>query len=283
MVDFSQVSPSHVEQAVAEYDRLGQDEFLNAYGFGRSRGYELVVGDRTYDSKAVLGVAHRYATGVLAASSDFSGGKYGAAKVLKGLGFEVTEPTSTTPEVLPATGSWREASDVGSQKARDAWAAAARPVLLDVARHYHSVIRYRELADEVQRQAGIRTQQLLQYWIGDVLERVALDCKERAEPGLTSLVVDSAGSVGPGYAVAVRTVTGSTPDDADEHAAAERLRCHQHFKAPDLPADGGVPALTPQMTRRREWARQQKPAPQPKVCPTCYLQLPASGLCGNCA
>lgn len=98
MVDFSKVSSSNVEQAVAEYDRLGQDEFLSTYGFGRSRGYELVVDGRKYDSKAVLGVAHRYATGTLAASSDFSGGRYGAAKVLRSLGFEVTQPSvSPTP------------------------------------------------------------------------------------------------------------------------------------------------------------------------------------------
>lgn len=29
MVDFSKVSSSNVEQAVAEYDRVGQDEFLS--------------------------------------------------------------------------------------------------------------------------------------------------------------------------------------------------------------------------------------------------------------
>lgn len=283
MVDFPKVTPASVLHAVAEYDRMGQDEFLTTHGFGRSRGYDLVVDGSKYDSKAVLGVAHLHATGALATSAEFSGGRYGAAKVLKRLGFEVTEPTSASPEIIPATGLWREASDVGADAARDAWAGAARPVLLDVARDYHSVIRYKELADEVQRQSGIRTKQLIQHWIGDVLERVALDCKDRAEPILTSLVVDSSGSVGNGYASAVRTVTGATPTDADDHAAEERLRCHRHFEAPDLPTDGGAPALTPQMTRRRKRThRQSTPPPRPKICLTCYIQLPSSGLCQNC-
>lgn len=283
MVDFSRVTPPSVLQAVTEYDRVGQDEFLETHGFGRSRGYDLVIDGTAYDSKAILGVAHLHAHGTLATSAEFSGGKYGAAKVLKDLGFDVTEPTSTSPEVVPATGSWREASDVGSQAARAAWATAARPVLLDVARRYHCVITYSELAAEVQRQIGIRTKQRLHHWIGTVLEAVALECQKREEPNLSSLVVDSKGSVGTGYASAVRTLTGTAPKDNDDHAAAERLACHRHFSASDLPADGGRPALTPTLQKSRETARRRAtPPPEPKVCPTCSLQLLTSGLCGNC-
>ncbi|WP_205353018.1 hypothetical protein [Janibacter anophelis] len=283
MVDFSRVTARDVHQAVAEFGRLGQDEFLTIHGFGRSRGYELVIDDRSYDSKAILGVAHRYATGSLAAAGDFSGGRFGAAKVLQSLGFHVTEPTQATPEVMPASGSWREASDVGSQAARDAWATAARPVLLDVARRYHAVITYTELADEVQRLTGIRSKQRLQHWIGAVLERVAMASKERSEPNLSSLVVDSTGSVGSGYAGAVHTLTGEAPEDNDTHAAHERLACHRYFEAPDLPTDGGVPALSPKLARRHERARAKAtPPPAPRLCPSCFLALPASGQCDNC-
>lgn len=284
MVDFSQVSAHDVHQAVAEYDRIGQDEFLMAHWFGRSRGYELVIDGKAYDSKAILGVAHRHATGALAASTEFSGGKFGAAKVLGEMGFEVTQPVASSPEMVPATGTWREVSDVGSQAARDAWGVAARPVLLDVARRYHSVITYSELAVEVQRQTGIRTRQQLQHWIGRVLERVAIACHERAEPNLSSLVVNSTGSVGPGYAAAVRTVSGTEPHDNDEHAAAERLACYRHFEATDLPDDGGAPALSPQLARRRERAkRKATPPPDPQPCPSCFISLPASGQCDHCS
>jgi hypothetical protein len=72
-----------------EYDRLGQDRFLAEYGFGRATAYLLIYGGRSYDSKAILGVAFKLATGIRLSSQDFSGGIYGAARVLRKLGFEV--------------------------------------------------------------------------------------------------------------------------------------------------------------------------------------------------
>jgi hypothetical protein len=41
----------------AEYDRLGQDEFLDAYGFKQAREYLIVHDGRTYDSEAIAAVA----------------------------------------------------------------------------------------------------------------------------------------------------------------------------------------------------------------------------------
>ena len=284
MVNFAQVTPQDVQEAVSEYDRLGQDEFLSGHGFGRSRGYELLLDGKAYDSKAVLGVAHRYASGTLATSSEFSGGRFGAAKVLRDLGFDVTEPAASSPEVVPATGAWRDVSDMGSDAAREAWSAAARPVLLDIARRYQAVITYSELSAEIQRQTGIRTKQGLQHWIGKVLERIAIDCHDQEEPNLSSLVVNSSGSVGAGYAAAVRTSGGEEPADLDDHAAAERLACHRHFEAADLPAGGGTPALSPQLAQRRERIRSRAtPPPEPVLCPTCFIALPSSGQCDGCA
>jgi len=83
------VAEHHVRQAVAEYDRLGQDEFLAQYGFGRATAYLLIVDGKAYDSKAILGVAYRLATGKPMGPHDFSGGVQGAAGVLRRLGFEV--------------------------------------------------------------------------------------------------------------------------------------------------------------------------------------------------
>jgi 5-methylcytosine-specific restriction enzyme A len=94
------VQASHVRQAVAEYDLLGQDEFLSRYGFGRARAYLLIVGGGSYDSKAVLGVAYGYATGRMLSPGDFSGGAKHAAGVLRDLGFEVRnvrDPASPAP------------------------------------------------------------------------------------------------------------------------------------------------------------------------------------------
>ena len=78
-----------MRQAAAEYDQLGQDEFLALHGFGRARAYLLIVDGKSYDSKAILGVAFGLATGRPMGSDEFSGGAYGAAAVLRALGFEV--------------------------------------------------------------------------------------------------------------------------------------------------------------------------------------------------
>lgn len=85
------VTPHHVNQAIAEYDRLGQDEFLARHGFGRARAYLLITDGKSYDSKAILGVAYGYATGRTMRSTAFSGGAQHAAAVLRSLGFEVRD------------------------------------------------------------------------------------------------------------------------------------------------------------------------------------------------
>jgi hypothetical protein len=87
--NFELVTRINVLSAIREYDELGAEAFLSTYGFGPAREYLLRHRGRLYDSKAILGVAHRYATGTVAGSDDFSGGREGAAKVLKNLEFEV--------------------------------------------------------------------------------------------------------------------------------------------------------------------------------------------------
>jgi hypothetical protein len=49
--------------AIAEYDRLGQDEFLSRHGFDRARSYLLIHDGKAYDSKAIVGVAHGFLPG----------------------------------------------------------------------------------------------------------------------------------------------------------------------------------------------------------------------------
>ena len=194
--------------------------------------------------------------------------------------FEVSEPD----DQLAVRGAWREASEVGAEASRDAWAVVARDVLIDSARRYRSVVTYKELAVEVQARTGIRTRQLTHYWIGDVLGRVSADSTRRGEPLLSSLCVNAQGSVGPGYAPAVQAAYGRAPDDPDDHAAHERLACHRHFEAPDLPASGGVAALTHQVATAR--ARPvRRPVPERReapTCPTCHMQVPSTGICDTC-
>jgi hypothetical protein len=96
-------SPTAVKLAIEECNRIGRDDFLRHWDFGRSREYPLSCGGVEYDSKAIAGVAHGYQfpeQGALR-SEDFSGGihRQGAAHRLSKLGFHVVG-------VDGRTGSW---------------------------------------------------------------------------------------------------------------------------------------------------------------------------------
>src|SRR5688572_29445206 len=160
-------------------------------------------------------------------------------------------------------GSWQEASTVGDEAARSAWAESARGVLVVPARSYGATLTAKQLSEQVQRRTHIRTKQLTHYWIGDVLGRVARDCADRQEPNLAALCVNADGSVGDAYGQFVEELTGDAVGDPDNHAAEERLKCYRHFGA-DLPADGGRPQLTDRLaaarTRLRKAAKDARPA-----------------------
>src|SRR5687768_15538414 len=73
-----------------EFEKLGRDQFLQRYGFGRARDYEVVHDGKRYDSKAILGVAHGHQHPSLGplTSSDFSGGQPTVSKLTE-IGFDV--------------------------------------------------------------------------------------------------------------------------------------------------------------------------------------------------
>lgn len=93
-----------VLQAIAEFDRLGRQGFLDKYGFGKARDYFVEYAGRRYDSKAIVGAAHGYAVpgeGPLR-PQDFSGGEVTVARLLRGLGFDVTSPSGKSHALLAA-------------------------------------------------------------------------------------------------------------------------------------------------------------------------------------
>jgi len=90
-VAWDPVTRRDVLRAVAEYDRIGPDQFFAQHGFGPAQRYLLVYNRRSYPSKAILGVAYEFATGYRLGSDDFEGGKSGAAAVLRRLGFEIRD------------------------------------------------------------------------------------------------------------------------------------------------------------------------------------------------
>jgi len=100
---FSSVTQQHILQALAEYDARGAEQFLDVYGFAASDDHALLHEGRSYDSRAVLGVAHRFATGRLATPEEVESGFDGAVTILRRRGFTVSEPYSAPRAAAPAT------------------------------------------------------------------------------------------------------------------------------------------------------------------------------------
>lgn len=93
---------SAVLAALGEFDRLGRDTFLERHGFGRARNYFINHEGRLYDSKAIVGVAHKHQTGSALEAGDFSGGEQTVTPLLERLGFNVEIRSRRPP------GIWRD-------------------------------------------------------------------------------------------------------------------------------------------------------------------------------
>jgi hypothetical protein len=266
-----------VIRTIAEYDRLGRDTFLSTHGFGNATEYVLMHEGYGYDSKAIVGVAHRYATGRELAQSDFNGDHDGAAKVLRDLGFVVRGGETWE------SGEYTDLADVGYDPAQAAWLQAARAALVDTAKSYQALVTTKELGALVLSSTRIRTSQQTHHWVADILRLVARDCAGRDEPILSSLTVNANGTVGSWYAEVIRDARGEAPADPDAHAAHERLACYLHFGA-NVPSDGGEALLTPQLRARRERATSAaRAAIRPaSLCPVHHVELPATGICEDC-
>ncbi|MGW0079608.1 HNH endonuclease [Streptomyces cellulosae] len=106
----------HIIAAAEEFRRLGRDTFLRTYGFGRAMSYELVLDGLRYDSKAIAGVAHGYATGDFLRAADFSGGAATVARCLRELGFvvETGTPSRNRAALLARLGKLRVSHGPGT-------------------------------------------------------------------------------------------------------------------------------------------------------------------------
>src|SRR5664279_1464071 len=92
---FSDLTEDSVRRALSQFREIGRDAFLERYGFGKARGYFVVDGNLLCDSKAVAGAAHGFLRGMAPLGpNDLTGGERTVARLLLGLGFEVTRSAS---------------------------------------------------------------------------------------------------------------------------------------------------------------------------------------------
>jgi hypothetical protein len=145
--------PDAVLRALAEFDQLGHEALRHKYGFGKAVRWYLEHNGRLYDTKAVLGVAHKYQFGDALGPRNFYGGAP-TNNVLKRLGFTVVNTDEMAPLASGATGFW---------------IFAARPD------RYRLLDSVRELDEDEWRTAGSDVR------AGD---RVAVSAQHRAEPGI---------------------------------------------------------------------------------------------------
>ncbi|WP_218220338.1 hypothetical protein [Nesterenkonia sp. Act20] len=160
------------------------------------------------------------------------------------------------------------------------WVPIAHEVLINVAGKFNRTTTYLELTEVVQERSGIRTRMLIGNWSGKLLEQVAQRAADAGEPPLTALCVHQNGTIGDGYSRAPKSVPNDPNIDVEDLAAQHRLLCYRRY-AVDLPADGGVPTLTPQVAKVRSQSRKA-PAAQRGVCQKHFMEKAATGLCDQC-
>jgi hypothetical protein len=213
-------------------------------------------------------------------------------------------------------GFWHEPDGRSTSEAiaLETWARTAHELLVETAGRYHGVLRETELAERLQELTDIRTTRTHDRWLPKVLLAVAALNARVGEPPLTALVVDGHGWVGERYDDVLRAAEELPIADVnarEQHAARARLACYRW--AGSAPEDGGVPASvpravggrtprpaavrsaagsaraaaprTPRAPRAATPATPRRPAASDKpvaICPSCFMALPATGVCDTC-
>ncbi len=172
---------------------------------------------------------------------------------------------------------------LGVNDAASAWASAAREVLTEVAGSYLGVITYFDLGDQIQARTGLRSRALFHNWIAGVIGNVVAQCRAEGLPPLGSLVVH-------------RIDEKPAPD---ESTVLDRLACYRRY-ADDVPAEvitladdaarakaaASAAAIRERVAKASRTTQSRRPIKRedlpPKICPTCFVALPASGVCDAC-
>lgn len=119
MVSFVGVDRKCVLKAIKEYDRIGEDTFLDKYDFNPSTEYFLIHNGKRYTSKAIVSAAYGYAHPKEGPAREFSGGAQRVQPLLEKLGFKVlvtkksaAEKAVSKPDAVGKAGeNWTKAEN----------------------------------------------------------------------------------------------------------------------------------------------------------------------------
>lgn len=148
--------------SIEECDRLGPEEFRARYHYGPARQYLLVHDGREYDSKAIVGVAHKAVDGRPLRASEFTGGDQTVGRLLSRLHFDVRRtrnPPWTREEVvlacdLVAENGWRWLDETDS-RVQELSALLRR---LPIVEPHERAATFRNAAGVARKTADIATQ-----------------------------------------------------------------------------------------------------------------------------
>lgn len=101
-------SRTAVEDAIAECEALTRDVFLKKYRYKRSRLYPLEYDGKTYDSKAIVGVAFGKQHGTPLKSGEFSGGVATVVRLLRNLQFFIQDTPHPALALVPGRTYFRK-------------------------------------------------------------------------------------------------------------------------------------------------------------------------------
>lgn len=175
------------------------------------------------------------------------------------------------------------------------WTLRATEILVEVAGRYGRSIAYADLGAEVQRRSGIVTDRDLENWLDAVLSEVGRRCAEAGQPPLNVLVDDGADSVAESVRASVYSAYGAKmpkarvsrasqggtarTSRASQSGTARANRASQGGAAGRTSPAGERSPRTSAPTTRRTVKPEERRRP---VCPTCFVELPATGICDDC-
>lgn len=190
---------------------------------------------------------------------------------------------------------WAEVDgrEVTVTEAMSAWALAGWEILEDTAAHWKRTLTEESLGLKVQTRSGIFTSLPVETWIGPLVSLLAQRAHESKGVRLTCYLVGADGIVADSYreVLALEGIAEATRRELQEHALEQRMLGHRAYDA-TIPAGGTLPRkrIAAETSRRAVEPTEvrttmsvlmpdEKPA---AVCPSCWLQLPASGQCDFC-